>query len=102
MLRITINREGDRVILKLDGKLVEPWLGELWCSWTEVKHGNATIIVVDLRSVTFISDSGKELLQRMYRSGARFETAGTVNSSLVDQFKRSAPGTAQRTRINRY
>lgn len=98
MLRITINREDDHVILKLEGKLVEPWLGELRHTWTEAKRSDPKTVVVDLRSVTFISDAGKAFLQRICRSGATFETAGTLNSSLVDQFKRFTRRTAM-TRI---
>lgn len=102
MLRITINREGDRVILKLDGKLVEPWLGEFWHSWAKVKRSEATAVVVDLQSVTFISTTGKTLLERIYRSGATFETAGTLNGSLVEQFKSSARKDCSAQKNERY
>src|SRR2546430_9889015 len=68
MLRITVHVDGDRCRLQLSGRLCGPWVGEtakVWhpalCSGKEIE--------VDMREVTGIDDTGRELLVAMHIAG---------------------------------
>jgi anti-anti-sigma regulatory factor len=63
MLKITMRVESGVLIFGLEGKLTGLWVKELeqcWRSAVGTRHGNP--VRVDLSSVTFIDEEGKELL----------------------------------------
>ena len=71
MLKITAVENERRRTLVLEGKLVEPWLGELEQSWAEAQRSpRGKRVMVDLKDVTAISPRGEDLLLAMIRSGA--------------------------------
>ncbi len=84
MLRITTQVENERTVLRVEGKLVQPWIQELEKCWLEPRPNGSTL-VVDLRSVTVISGEGKELLGRMHQSGAKLVTSGVLMNSVLEQ-----------------
>jgi len=90
MLRITKQAELERTVLRVEGKLVPPWLQELencWRACPQTNGGNNQPLVIDLRSVTFVGVEGKRLLSRIYRSGAQFVTAGMLMNSVVEELQ---------------
>jgi len=91
MLRITRQEELDRIVLRVEGKLVQPWIQELESCWrTCLQQTGADTtkpLVLDLKSVTFIGVEGKELLDRIYRSGAKLVTSGTLMNSVVEDLQ---------------
>lgn len=70
MLRIT-RTEGiqQQTILKLEGRLVEPWVDLLAETCGQCQHQHNTSLVVDLGNVTFASHNGLELLHRLQNEG---------------------------------
>lgn len=89
MLRITKTAEAGSTILRVEGKLVPPWVEELATCCSQAAPGPDTL-VVDLRSVTFVSSEGKKLLGCIYRQGARLLTAGTLISGIIEEIKRQS------------
>ena len=90
MLRITIQAEPQRTILRVEGKLVQPWIEELENSWRSCPRAGSDAtqaLVLDLRSITFVDSEGKELLSRIYRSGAQFLTSGTLMNSVIEELQ---------------
>ena len=90
MLRITKQAEPDQTILRVEGKLVRPFLEELENCWRTCRQAGSDrtpSLVLDLRSVTFVGVEGKELLSRIYRSGATFMTSGIWMSSVVKELQ---------------
>ena len=87
MLRITRQDELERTVLRVEGKLVPPWVQELEDCWRTCRQTATKSIVLDLRSVTFIGREGKQLLERIYRSGAKLVTSGTLMSSVVEDLQ---------------
>ena len=90
MLRITKQAEPDQTILRVEGKLVQPWIQELENCWRTCRQAGsdaAQALVLDLRSVTFVGLEGKELLSRIYRSGATFMTSGIWMNSVVQELQ---------------
>ena len=90
MLKITTSDSGNQRTLVLEGKLVDPWLSELQKSWAEVKGaGQSEKILIDLKDVTVISQTGENLLFQMMREGATFNCCrGVLTKHVVKQLER--------------
>jgi len=90
MMRAQVNSIGDRVTLKVSGRLAEGWVPELETCWrtARVDHPGRKILV-DLNHVTFIDDKGRSLLERMHRDGATFAAAGLLTRAIIDKIIRS-------------
>jgi anti-anti-sigma regulatory factor len=68
MLRIT-NQPIDEstILLKLEGKLLEPWIEEI----KDSINGSQKTITLDLSSLTFADIAGTQLLADLIRHGAK-------------------------------
>jgi hypothetical protein len=97
MLKIGTEGVDDEVLLVLEGSLSGPWVAEVESAW----HG-ATIdrqagkIRVDLSDVTFVSDEGKQLLERICASGTEIVSCDLLTKVLVDELSQKHRGTGNR------
>ncbi|GJL65555.1 MAG: hypothetical protein NPIRA05_05260 [Nitrospirales bacterium] len=84
MLKITMDTvKGDRVI-QLEGRLAGPWVKELENVWSSIRGMNDSVKArVDLQSVTYVDNSGKQLLQRMYQQGGTLIASGCMTTAIV-------------------
>ncbi len=71
-----------RTVLQVSGRLAAEWVRELERCWRAQRDKN---ILVDLRGVTFIDESGEKLLRRMHRGGAAFLTGGLLVREVVER-----------------
>lgn len=68
MLKITINESGNTQTILLEGKIVGPWVEEFKGVWVSLKRSaGAKHLRLDLRSVTFVDEQGRRLLQEIYQ-----------------------------------
>ena len=90
MLKITMQIAAGVMSLALEGKLAGPWVKELELCWRSAA-GTQQIhpVRVDLSSVTFIDEEGKDLLDRMYREGAKLVATGCLNKCIVERIMQS-------------
>jgi hypothetical protein len=88
MLRITHKETETEQRWTLCGQLTGPWVGELRSCW---EHGREAAIdthaVVDLSDVTFIDESGEQLLSEMRSGGAEFVAGGVDTKHLLKNLK---------------
>jgi hypothetical protein len=85
MMRAQVSSSGNRVTLKVCGRLAEGWVPELENCWRAARSDHpAGKILVDLKHVTFIDDKGRSLLERMHREGATFAAAGLMTREIID------------------
>ena len=85
MLRITTTDAGEKVILKLEGKLSGPWVEEFERCWrmsTDIYKNRG--IVIDLTEITFVDAEGKKFLCSLTSSGVSFVGSGLIPKSLID------------------
>ena len=61
MLRITATGNDSQTILKLEGKLLEPWIEELRGAYTLAK-GRSERVVLNLAGLTYADEAGTRLL----------------------------------------
>jgi hypothetical protein len=76
VLRITINDEANPVRMKLEGRIVGPWVAELDRTWQSLGPSlGERKLCVDLCAVSYIDHEGRRVLADMYRrTQAQFET----------------------------
>ncbi len=71
VLRITIQRTSDVVLLKLEGSVKGPWVDELRKAWlASAKMADGKPMSIDLGAVGFVDARGRDLLLRMQKEGA--------------------------------
>ena len=85
MLRITASAT-EKVVLKLEGRLVGPWVDELtnivfrsdgWCRPLEI----------EVSGLTFADDDGEKALSWLHEMGARFQGKGSYSKYLFDRLE---------------
>jgi hypothetical protein len=83
MLRITlgIEKPAERT-LKLEGKLVGPWVGELEAACREAMALGERLCL-DLHAVSFVDADGVRLLRELLGRGARVVCSGLVAGLLA-------------------
>jgi hypothetical protein len=84
MLRITVDQDDTSCRLKLAGRLCGLWVAETKRVWRSSTCPGKQI-EVDMRELTSIDDSGRELLSAMYQAGARLVVEGVWMKGLVEE-----------------
>ncbi len=68
MLRITAIRNDSQTILKLEGKLLEPWIEELRGAYTRAKSRSERV-VLNLADLTYADEAGTRVLGNFVQLG---------------------------------
>lgn len=85
MLRITRQPiDGSTILLKLEGKLLEPWIEEIQCSIND----SVNSIALDLSALTFADSAGIQVLADLIRHGAKLTSCSGYVAALL-QMERS-------------
>jgi hypothetical protein len=88
VLRITTRHNLGATSFIVEGKLVGACVEELEKCWRAAASAESEgPISVDLTSVYFIDESGKQLLTRMYGQGTTFLAAGLMAKFLIEEIK---------------
>lgn len=88
MLRITIDEGSEAVILRLEGRLIGPWIEEVEQCWRRafaILDGRS--VHVDLSAVSFVDSAGVALLDRMQKAGFRLARRGSEARGEVCEVK---------------
>jgi hypothetical protein len=93
VLRITIQRTSDVVLLKLEGTVKGPWVDELQMAWlTSAKMAGEQPVSIDLGAVSCIDARGRDLILRMQREGVALTGASSfLRQVLEDKNTNSEP-----------
>ena len=88
MLRITMHDDEDAFTFQVEGRLIGDWAKELERCWERALPAcGEKSRVVDLTGVLFIDEEGIRVLNKLCREGARFRTAGLLNSAIVAEIR---------------
>lgn len=83
MLRITpVAAENSVSTLKLEGKLMGPWVDELGRTCNEYIASRKGL-QIDLQSVTFVDGAGVDLLRDLMRRGIRVSACSALVAELL-------------------
>ncbi len=82
MLRITTVRHGLQTILKLEGKLLEPWIEEFHgaCARAEIPSGH---VGLDLAGLTYADVAGTQLLRNLVQRGVPITACSAFMAELL-------------------
>lgn len=84
MLRITTIANGTTITLRLEGRLVGDWVGELERCCTCLRTADPTRKVeIDASDVQFVDEKGEALLERLYLSGAKLYGKNPYMDSVI-------------------
>jgi anti-anti-sigma regulatory factor len=83
MLRITEVADGSGLLLKLEGKLREPWAEELARAARRPLPEGHGPLRLDLSSVTFADEAGVRLLHELLREGVRIAATSAFVAALL-------------------
>ena len=97
MLKIGTEMLDDEGLLVLEGSLSGPWVAEVERAW----HGaiidrQPRKIKADLSEVTFVSDEGKQLLERICASGTETFSSDLLTKALAHELSRKHRGIGNR------
>jgi hypothetical protein len=67
MLRITVQEDANEHVIRLEGKIIGPWVEEFARTWRslELSRGSKDLRL-DLRGVAFVDVNGQKLLHEIY------------------------------------
>jgi anti-anti-sigma regulatory factor len=86
MLKISVKQEGteNRPVLEVEGRLAGPWVDELERCWEQQQRNTTGVgILVRLSNVSFVDESGTELLRKIFGAGAKLEGNGCMVRALI-------------------
>jgi len=84
MLRISIEYRGESTTLRLEGKLIGPWIPELEQCWRGVTGtAKPAHLIVDLNGVSWVDSSGRALLREIHSTGATLEGRGLLSQLFI-------------------
>lgn len=98
MLRIHVEHAPRQTTIRLEGKLVEPWVDELvqvWADLSAFPRGDLAVRV-DLDAVSFIDESGKSALCVLWMAGCELHGTGTFVASVIDEITANKANHASR------
>jgi len=81
MLRISFSADDSSGTIRLDGKLLKPWIGEVRS--TVALAGGGGTARIDLRGLTFADPDGIDLLRELDATGVRLEGASPFIAELL-------------------
>jgi len=89
MLKITRRDEADTAVIQVEGKLAGPWVKELEECWRSVAADQPRPVRVDLTAVSFIDETGEELLRTMHREHVELKAKGCFTTCLIQTIKQA-------------
>jgi anti-anti-sigma regulatory factor len=97
MFKISIVDTPSQRTLVVEGRLSEPWVGELPTTWRNACHDlDGRRLVIDLSSLTVISRKGEDAIFDLMKQGAKFCCAGILNRHVLRRLARSAGASRDR------
>ncbi|GJL59469.1 MAG: hypothetical protein NPIRA03_23260 [Nitrospirales bacterium] len=86
MFRITSERSEAGLTIKLEGRLVGPWVSEFQHYWTSNRVAeDSDTILVDLRDMISVDERGKALLRQIYQHGGTLIASGCLTKAIVEE-----------------
>jgi anti-anti-sigma regulatory factor len=94
MLKVTILKAADAEVWELEGRLSEAWVAELHRCWLERPQDAASPLRINLKAVSFVDVSGKQLLRAMHQHGVEIAGCGCMTRALVEEVTRGGDASA--------
>jgi len=86
------------VVLKLEGRLIGPWVDELRKTVLRLSQGSRPL-EIDVSNLTFADDDGEKALCWLHEMGVHFEGKSSYSDFVFEDS--NVPPSSQQTRIRR-
>ena len=97
MFKISIIDNRSQRRLKVEGRLIEPWVEELRTTWKNASRDlDGRRLVVDVGSLTVISREGEDAMFDLMKKGAKFSCGGVLTRHVLKQLVRKKQQESQR------
>jgi hypothetical protein len=97
MFKISIVDTPAQRRLVVEGKLSEPWAGELYTAWRDASRNlDGRKLLIDLSSLTVISREGEDAIFDLMKQGAKFSCAGILTRHVLKGLARRCRCTPSR------
>ncbi len=90
MMRVTVEDGTDEIVLKIEGKLVDPMTAELEAAWRPVDPRGKKVRL-DITGLTFVDETGKQILRAI---AAATNADIRADSPLTKHFAREISGSS--------
>ena len=91
MIRVTLHRGHDDIVMKLEGTLTDQWVDVVEACWADARETlDDRRLRVDLLGTCRVDDRGRALLERLHRAGADFLASGCEMREVVREI--AGPG----------
>lgn len=88
LLRISVHNKPKAVTIKLEGKIVGPWVEEVRQAWLSLGPClKSKRVWVDLCGVTAVDAAGTRLLSDIRESGARFRADTPLTKYFIEEIE---------------
>jgi hypothetical protein len=89
MFKISIIDNRSQRRLKVEGRLIEPWVEELRTTWKNASRDlDGRRLVVDVGSLTVISREGEDAMFDLMKEGAKFACEGVLTRHVLKRLAR--------------
>ena len=90
VLRISVESTNSWVAMRLEGKVIGPWVEECHRAWESIRADlGSKQLRLDLRGVTFVNGRGTEMLREIQQaSGAEVMADSPLTRYFAEQIKR--------------
>jgi hypothetical protein len=89
MLKIVTVDSPDQRKLVVQGRLVEPWVGELQRTWEEGREDfKGRKLMIDLKEVTALNQHAENILMDMMRHGAQLVAGAMITRNVLQHLER--------------
>jgi hypothetical protein len=89
MLKISTSDTRTHCRLILEGKLITPWVAELWLTCSRARTElDGRQLVIDIKNVTLISQEGENALLPLISEAAKFRSRSVLTKHLLQQLAR--------------
>ncbi len=90
MLRISIDEQGNAIVLRVEGSLRGPWVAELERVW-QSHRGPDKQVCLNLQDVSYVDDAAQGLLRRMFEDGVELLATGPFMRAIVEEIMGKSP-----------
>ena len=89
MLRIHVEDTAETTTIRLEGKLIHPWIDLLVDTWMKVRARvpGQSRLQIDLEAVSFVDERGRSTLHAMWRAGCELHGSGPFISALIEEIE---------------
>ena len=95
MMRVTVDEGKDEMVVKIEGRLVEPWASELEPEWRNLQLGSKRLSL-DISEMLFVDYSGKQILKDIVKAtNCEIRANSPLTRDFADEIMRTATNPLQ-------